>query len=184
MITRILNIVRGIIQDFGESYTQPYTYLSSKIFKLSEENIIAISNVEVNGVVLAPANYTFSAVTNEVTITSTLIANSLIEITATFYSKYSDTAIKNMIPAALSYLATYAHKVFYWNSSVPEFYPTPTQQEEYLIGMVVGIILKPNFTIYKTLNVTLQYPGTMSIEDKIKDVVAKYKKSIGIFFIG
>ena len=179
-ITRIITKTRALVDDLEKTTTESNIYTSSSIFTLGETGNSIVS-VEINGV--ASSDYTFSTTTNKVTITANLTANDTVVIQYKYYSQFSDTEIKGYVEGALTYISLYGIKNFYLESAL-RLYPYPTEKEENLISLITAILIKPNYSRYRTATVSVEYPRNKSKEEKITEAIGYYKHSDshGIFF--
>jgi len=172
-LTKIISKVRALAEDFGSSDYQTFTYTSSAIFKVALNNA-TVTSVSVNGGVSGVA-YTYNSTSQEVTITSTLVAGDVIIVNFT-YNDYSTDEIKEYIRAALVYMSIYSYSSDedYELEDDSEIYPTPSNRESDVISLIAGILIKPNYTEYKTSSLTVKYPRRYSKEEKIKKLIDSF----------
>jgi len=182
-ISRITNKIRGLVDDLSQSTTETFTYSSSSVFTLGETGI-SITSVEINGT--ETSGYSFSTTTNKITISATLATDDVITVKYTFYAQYTNNQIYDYIDAALVYLSTYDINDFRFVDDT-SFHPYPTEKEENLIALITAILIKPNYSQYRTATVNVTYPRTKSKEEKIQDALGYYKHNsgagAGIFFL-
>lgn len=182
-MTNIILKVRDLIGDnLITTGRDVYTFesiVSSKIFTLTESNIVASSIIAYkNGVVWAGTNYSYSATTGKLTVTGTLTAGDSLEITYSYYEKYSSTELQGNIRAAISYLVVEKYKCFIIKP--PDLiFPTPTESEEFLIAVIASILIKGDVISYRTPELTISFERGDSKEKKIKKFVRQYQKSYG-----
>ena len=182
-VTNIISLIRGNIDDNLETKTETHTYTTSKIFTLLQDNTNVLLSTLIDGAVLAVGETaTLNTSTNKVTVVATLVAAQELQFQFNFYSNYSDTQIKAAIQSALSYISINDLKDFYYNSTDVEITPYPSKKFEYLIALIAAIILKPNYTTYKTSTVEIRYPGTKTKEQKIKDTIIDFKFDPSLIF--
>jgi hypothetical protein len=180
----VILVVRDLIGDnLITTGRDCYTYesiTSSKIFTLTEANISASTIlVYKNGVIWANTNYSYSITTGKLTVTGTLTAGDSLEITYSFYQKYSSSELQGFIRAAISYLVVEKYKCF--AVKPPDIiFPTPTQSEIYLIAVITSILIKGDIISYKTPELTINFERGDSKEKKIKKFVRQFKKTYGI----
>lgn len=163
------NKIRNLIKDTLATQIDTFTYTSSKIFILTEVGV-TISSITVNGV--ANTAYTFSTVTNAVTMTGTLVSGDVLIITYTYYN-YTDTELNAYIAAALDFIATYGYQ--YFEVSGTTVIPTPTLAEKSLIATSVYMLIEPEYSEYRLPNVVIRYPRKASKEEKIEQLVHRFK---------
>jgi len=182
MIVDIIQKIRDLIEDnLRTDGIYSDTYSTSKIFKLPDPNIVSSSIVvEKNGSVWADSNYSYSSTTGKLTVTGSLSVGDSLVVTYSYYSKYSDTELRGRIRAAAVYIATEEYRTFTVKDT-EEIFPTPTEKEESLFALVSGILINPNYSSYKTPDLSITFPNNKSKEQKIKEVVNKYKKAYGYF---
>jgi len=171
-------IIRAIIEDFLKKDIEVIEYTTGDtIFILQENNINDILSVSINGVALGSGQWSYSD--GEVTIVdeSGLIGSDDIVSIKYDYTKYSDTELNEYIRAALSYL-NIVDEINYKIDG--DIYPTPDSKTENLICLIVGILIKPNYTTYRLPNLTVSYPVKYDREEKITRLVDKFKYSLGV----
>jgi hypothetical protein len=125
------------------------------------------------------ANYSYSASTGKITVTGTLSAGDDLEVTYSYYTKYSDTELQGYIRAAISYLAIEKYKCFVVKPPSLIF-PTPTESEENIIAVIASILIKGDVVSYKTPEITITFERGDSKEKKIKKMIQMFSKSYGI----
>ena len=96
MIVILRTKIRSLVDDLEKSDFEVFEYITSKIFTLSEENIVNINKVLKNGLELGSADYSYDSTTNKIEITASLSQLDKIEVDYT-YNKYSDTEIDGYI---------------------------------------------------------------------------------------
>jgi hypothetical protein len=182
-MTDIIFKVRDLIGDSlittGRDVFIYESITSSKIFTLTEANVTASTIiVSKNGVVWVGTNYSYSSATGKLTVTGTLVAGDSLEITYSYYAKFSDTELQGRVRAAISYLSVEKYKCFAVKPPALIF-PTPTEREEYLIAVIASILIKGDVISYRTPEISITFSRSDSIEMKIKKYVRHYKKSYG-----
>ena len=172
--------LRDAIEDNYKYTTDSFEYITSKVFTLTEANIDVTSLAcYKNGTLWAAANYSYSATTGKVTVTGTLTAGDVLEFVYNAYAKYSDNELRGYIRAALGYLAIEKYKTFVSRSD-NTIYPTPTENEEYLISFISAVLIKGAISSYKTPEITVNFNDKMSKEDKIRQAIRQFSKTYGI----
>jgi hypothetical protein len=122
------------------------------------------------------ANYSYSA--GIVTVTGNLTAGDSLRFDYSAYSKYSDTELQGYIRSACYYLTAEKYKTFAIRPPTLIF-PTPTEDEEALLAIIACILIKGSIRQYRTPEFTITFGENLSIEQKIKQSVAKFKKAFG-----
>ena len=122
------------------------------------------------------ANYSYSA--GIVTITGNLTAGDSLRFDYQAYSKYSDTELQGYIRSACYYLTAEKYKTFAIKPPTLIF-PTPSEDEEALLAIVACILIKGSIRQYRTPEFTITFGENLSVEQKIKQAVAKFKKAFG-----
>jgi hypothetical protein len=179
-MTNIIVKLRDAIEDNYKYTTDSFEYITSKVFTLTEANIDSTTLVcYKNGVVFAASNYTYASTTGKVTVTGTLVAGDVLEFVYNAYAKYSDTELMGYIRAALGYLAIEKYKTFVSRSD-NTIYPTPTENEEYLISFISSVLIKGAISSYKTPEITINFNDKISKEDKIRQAIRQFSKTYGI----
>lgn len=181
-LSDLVESVRYLIEDFGETDTYVDEYENSNIFTLPEENATAVSDVRVNGV-SSGVSYSYNSSTNKVTITSALSSGDSIEIDYSYYSNYSESEIKKYIRSALLHLSTKNYFDFTVENEI--IYPAPLKKEQNLIAMIASVLIKPDNNSYSLPDIRITVPrGSLSTHDLISKIVAISKKnSHGVFDI-
>jgi hypothetical protein len=179
-MTNTIIKLRDAIEDNYKYILDPFDYVTSKIFTLTEANIDATTLVcEKNGVVYASSNYTYSAVTGKVTVTGTLVAGDVLIFGYNAYQKYSDNELRGYIRSALSYLSIERYKTFVARSDNMIF-PTPTENEGYLISFIASVLIKGSISSYKTPEITINFNDKTSREEKIRQAIRQFSKTYGV----
>lgn len=180
IITKLRNLIADILYTDGRDSFTHESISSSKIYTLTESNVSSSTIIVYkNGVVWAATNYTYSTVTGKLTITGTLAVGDSLEISYSYYEKYSDTELQGFIVAALSYLIVERYKCFITKPPLLIF-PTPTEDEENLIAVVASILIKGDVVSYRTPELTIGFERGDSKEKKIKKLIRQFAKSYGI----
>jgi len=179
----IINNTRDIISDASKYTSDTFEYLTSKVFTLSESNVNYVDAASItcykNGSLYASSNYSFNTVTGKITVTGTITLGDILEFIYYCYEKYSDNEIRGYIRAALIYLSVEKYGVF--SAKVDNIiFPTPSEEEENLIALIASILIKPPLSSYKTPEITINFVEKMSKEEKIKQAVRQFSKTIGI----
>ena len=171
--------IRALCSDFSKSETETFTYSTSSIFTLSEDNIDSITSVEKNGVELGSGDYSFDSDTNKITISATLASGDIIEVIYAF-NKYSNTELNEYMRASLVWLSIYDDSAKDFEIETDDLYPTPSSQEEDIISLISSIIINPEYSEYRLPNIVIKYPRTMSKEQRIEKLILKWTFSKGI----
>ena len=181
-ISDITTFVRQLAEDFSRTQAPGdiFTYTTSAIFTLSEENVIAITDVFRNGTALTTSDWTFDSGTNKITITDSLIADDEILIQYTYY-KYSDTELNGYIRNALVFISVFGSCEEDYELETDAIEPTPDNKTTDLIALIASILINPDWSSYKLPNVTVNYPKTMTKEAKIEELISKFYRSNGVW---
>ena len=124
-------------------------------------------------------NYSYSSTTGKITIVGTLTAGDSFEVDYSYYTKYSDSEIRGFIKSAIYYLAVEKYGTFTVRSDEIMF-PTPTQDEVYLIALITAILIKGDLVSYRTPELTINFERSDSKEKKIHKFIRQYKKTYGV----
>jgi len=180
VIEKLRNLIEDNLINTGRDVFTYESIMSSKIFTLTEANVLDTSIIVYkNGILWANTNYSYSSTTGKITVTGTLAVGDSLEVSYSYYTKYSDSELIGFIKAAISYLSiekygTYAVK------SDNIIFPTPDEQQENLLAIVASILLKGDVTQYRTPEFTVTFEKGESKEKKIKKIVRQFKKSYGV----
>jgi len=156
------------------------TSTSSKIFTLSNSNAVSSSIVVYkNGVLWADSNYSYDSDTGKITVTGTLSAGDTLEVNYSYYEKYSDGEIRGYIRSSFTHLAIEKYRT-YTAKSDNVIFPTPTEQEEYLIALIASILIQGSIRTYRTPEITITFNETDSKETKIKKIIKQFRKTYGV----
>ena len=170
-------IIRGLIEDFEKSDVEPFEYTTGDtIFILNENNIDEVTSVSINGVALESGQWSYAD--GEVTIVeeSGIISSGDIVSIKYKYYKYSESELNAYILSALTYLNVIDEINYKIDGDI---YPTPSSKIENLICLIVGILIKPEYSSYKLPNLTVSYPRTMDRDTKIQRLIDKFFYSLG-----
>jgi len=122
------------------------------------------------------ANYSYSA--GIVTVTGNLTAGDSLRFDYQTYEKYSDNELRGYGRSAVYYLTAEKYKTFAVKPPTLIF-PTPSEEETSLIAIIACILIKGSIRQYRTPEFTITFGENLSVEQKIKQAVAKFKKSFG-----
>jgi hypothetical protein len=180
VIEKLRNLVEDNLITTGRDVFTYESITSSKIFTLTEANVSAATIVVLkNGVVWAATNYSYSATTGKLTVTGALVAGDSLEVDYSYYTKYSDSELRGFIKASISYLAVEKYGTFTVKSDNIIF-PTPTEAEENLLGVVASILIRGDVIHYRTPEITVNFEKSDSKEKKIHKFVTQFKKTYGV----
>ena len=178
MVTKIRQKIRALVSDFSLSGAETFTYATSSIFTIAQDNI-TISEVTVNGDT-SGITYTFSSTTNKVTISSTLSSNDVIEVDYT-YNKYSNSELDEYIRAALVWISIFSpYTDDFEIESGNIIVPTPDNRMCDLVSIIASILINPDYNQYKLPTMNVIYGGRIPKEDKIEKLLAKYNFGLGV----
>lgn len=181
-LSDITTSVRYLINDVAVTVTDYFTYENSSIFTLTESNSIAVTYVYINDSVQSSSSYSFSATTNQVTISSSLTSGDTIKIVYTCYENYSDTEIESYIRNALIQLSVYKYYTF--KEVEEEIFPEPTDDEKNIIALITSILINPENKSYDLPDLKIKVPDDVPTNEKIRKTIASFKKdSHGVFLI-
>lgn len=184
VLNDIIPSVRYLINDNSTSGSDIFTYTTSAIFTLTENNPIAVSGVEINSVEIEDSMWSYDSTYHTVTVISSLSSGDNVRIVYTYYPNYSATEIGNYIRAAIINLSV--SNYYTWSVDTDEeIYPTPNDQEANLIAMVAAILIEPDNKTYRLPDISISVPSTsLSVDAKIRNAIAIMKKNThGVFFM-
>lgn len=180
--------VRSLVEDFGDSDVQVFTYTNSNVWTLRQTNITSITQVLYNGNPLVSGEgYVFNPLNNKITVNGiTFSQGDTIEFDYLF-SKYSDIVILGYMRGALTWLSIndYSTDTYIINSLnyiTPDL-SDPKNKTGDLIAIITSILILPNYMHYRMPNLAINYPEKMTREEKIQDIITRYKRGVGIIDI-
>ena len=183
MLETIRAKIRALVTDNSKTGFQVFTYTTSNIFTIAQENI-TIVKVLLDGE--ETEDYSFDSVTNKITITaSALDTSSVIECDYT-YNKYSDTEIDGYVKSALVFISVYSREDDFnfelegESAGDTEIVPTMDSHTGDLVSLVASILIKPNYSQYNLPNLKVVYPTKMSKEDRIAKLITRFNEGIGL----
>lgn len=183
-MTNIRNKIRYLLGDVSTSGRDIFTYESSSVFTLTESNVITVSAVYKNNTELGDSLWSYDTVTNQVTISATMLAGDTIEMRYTYYPNYSTTELTNYVQATLVHLSVNNYYEFEYDTTDDAIYPSPDAREENLIATVTAILINPDNRTYRLPDITINVPNDLPTQDKIGKTIAIFKKnSHGVFDI-
>ncbi len=178
LIDRLIVQLRAVIVDNTKTGSQTYT-AAGRSFILSQSNIGTILSVTVDGTVLSTSAYTYNENTQEVTINAGSVVNGDAVIISFDYNKYSSTELADYLRSALVYMDVYSYLPHFDISSGDiEIYPMPLKKEQNLIVVIASILIKPDYSEYRTPTINIKYPRTMQKEDRIEQTIKRFKRSV------
>jgi hypothetical protein len=182
----IIEKIRGLIRDNLQSDGQDvFVYDTATNFKLSEPYVDS-STIKVykNGILLTiTSQYTYSSVTNRVTIIAALVKNDNIIITYSYYARYSDTELQKYIKANLIWFTKKRYKKYFYMNASNEVVSldgiNPTDEEGDIIAMITAIDIDPKNIKISTKEFNVSPVENKSRTDQIDDVFANFQRSFG-----
>jgi len=183
LIDRLIVQLRAVIVDNIKTGRQTYT-AAGRSFILSQSNITTISSVTVSGSILSPSLYTYNENSQEVTINVGSVVNGNAVIISFNYNKYSSTELVDYLRSALVYMDVYSYVPHFDISSGDiEIYPYPENKEQNLIIIIASILIKPDYSEYRTPTINVKYPRIMQKEDRIEQTIKRFARS-GVGIVG
>ena len=177
ILENIRTKIYSLVEDFSKRGTELFTYNTSNIFTIAEQNIV-ITKILHNGSVVPTNHYSFDDTTNKITITGeTLISGDVIEIDYT-YNQYTVDEMNGYIRASMNWFSVFGHngKDFEMDEDNDDINPTPSTQEADLIALIASIILKPDYTSYRLPNLTVTYRKEVPKYERIEKLIAKWEQ--------
>lgn len=180
MLTKIIKKIRALIEDRLKNDFDIFEYIDTNIFTLSEENIVTILGVLVNGVDLGTGDYSFNSNTNKITITVTGLAKEdNIEVDYTFY-KYSDTELIDYMRSALTWMSFYGYAESDYEIEDNGIYPTPDNRTTDVVAIIASVLINPDYTKYQLPNsVTILFNKRMTKFQKIDKILNRFAMGVG-----
>jgi hypothetical protein len=184
-MTEIILKIRDLVGDgLITNGNDTFEYISSKVFTLTSPNAdVDTIKVYKNGTLVASSNYTYDSNTAMLSYTGTIVVGNIIQITYSYYTKYSDNELASYLRNALYYLGVVQYKTFTIESG-DLLSPTPSVNEESLIAIVASILMKGNIRSYRTPEISITFGdesgGSLSIDQKIRQLVSQFQKAYGV----
>lgn len=180
-LAKVILTSRAILGDLEKTKLDSFSYdsFTGNIFTLSENNINDIIDVLKNGTSMGSALWSYNNGKVEIEVGSgdALSDGDVAEVEYTHYPQFSDTEITEAIRASLAWISLYNYKTFDLDTDIM---PTPSTRDINLISIIVSILLKPDYTKYKTSSLEINFPGNASKEDRIKFVIYSFISNAGI----
>ena len=181
----IITMIRGFIDDvLRTDGRDSHLYDQDTSFSLGKDFVSASSiSVFQNGVELTlTTDYTYSASTNKVTITATLVKKDEIIITFSYYEKYSDTEITTYLSSCLAQFVVNRYpKYFYMDDGevVSMNNVNPTVEEGNIMAIITSISIDPNNVNIKTKDFTITAEENESKSEQINRVFSQWTRTFG-----
>jgi len=182
----IITMIRGAIEDgLKTNGRDSFIYDQDTSFSVSKDFVSASSiSVFQNGTPLTTtSDWTFNALTNKVTITSTLVKKDGIIITFSYYEKYSDSEITTYLSSCLNKFVVKRYpKYFYLNDSsevVTMDGINPTVEEANIMAIITAISIDPNNVNIKTRDFTITAEENESKSEQISRVFSEWMRDFG-----
>ena len=183
----IITLIRGLIKDIlSTGGRDVFQYDTDTSFKLSEPRVSSSTiNVYQNGTLLPATEWSYNSNTNKVTITCvssgySLTAEDIINITFSFYEKYSDSEITSYISSNLTRFTQKRYsKRFYMNSSdeiVTDNGVNPTRSEGDLIALITAVDIEPQNIDIRTRDFTISATENKSKSELINDIFIQFAR--------
>jgi len=183
----IITLIRGLIKDIlSTGGRDVFQYDTDTSFKLSEPRVSSSTiNVYQNGTLLPATEWSYNSNTNKVTITCvssgySLTAEDIINITFSFYEKYSDSEITSYISSNLTRFTQKRYKKRFYLSSSDEVLTdngeNPTRSEGDLIAIITAIDIDPQNINIKTRDFSLSSAENQSKSEQINYVFNQFAR--------
>jgi hypothetical protein len=192
LVAQVITKTRSLIEDFGESDFQVFTYANSYTWTMREPFINEITSVLINGNELGSgADYSFNPTTNQFRLTGvTMSSTDVLQVSYT-YNMYSDDRIIGYITGALAWLSTMdystrTYRIVQESAGFWEIFPDlsePKDKTGDLIAIITSILILPEYNHYRMPNLAINYPEKECREDKIRNIIQRYKHGVGIVSI-
>jgi hypothetical protein len=180
-INTVTTKVRMLINDALQT-SQPgdiFTYENTRVFTLTEANVVAIVKVYLNDI--ETTAYDYDETTNKVTFEAslTMSIDDVVEIVYTYYANYSDAELASYIQSSIMHLSM--SDIEDWTIEEDNvIYPEPNDREVNLIALVAAILINPQNTSIRLPDISITGAKDLSTMDKVTRLIANYKKNTGI----
>jgi len=168
--------IRQLLGDVSTSISDIFTYGSTKVFTLTENNVIAITSIFINDVEISDSSFSFDSTTNKITLTSTMLSGDIVEVKYTYYPNYSTTEITNYVQCALVHLSVNNYTDFQYDSDDDAIYPTPEVREENIIAIITALLMTPENKSITLPDISIRVPNDLPLNDKIRKSIAMFKR--------
>ena len=182
----ILTSIRGMIGDnLKTNGRDSFIYDQDSSFSLSKDYVSESSiSVYQNGTPLTiTTDWTYSSVTNKVTITASLTKKDGILIPFSYYNKYSDSELLAFLNVCLSKFVVERYpKYFYINDSdevVTKDGVNPTVEEANIMAIITAIDIDPKNIKIKTRDFTISAEENLSKSEQIDRIFSRWLRSFG-----
>lgn len=172
-MTTITSKIRFLVDDNLVTENQYETYSTTAIFDMQDTNVVVISAVYKNDVLMS-TGYSYSSSTNKLTITATLTSGDNIHIVYTCYKKYSDTEIQKFLRGALIWVSVEGYDDFTVdeeNAVISSDDEDPTEAEENLIALIASILIDGGVKSYRTPEISMVFTEDDSKDTRIRKVI-------------
>jgi len=182
---QIITKVRNLLGDILKDEIDIFTYGSSNVFTLTEDNIASIEAVLVNDVELGSGDYSYSSTTNKLAIDGSGVAvtGDTVEVRMSCYRNYSDNEITGAINASMVHISVAGYgnyELLDESGSGIIVSPEPEEKDANLIALIASIVLEPNNLSYKLPDLSVTVPNnsavSQTLESQIKRIIASVKK--------
>lgn len=183
-LTNLESKIRYVLNDVAESVQDIFTYSTSRIFTLEENNPITVSTVHINDVLLPSSDWSYSSskVTIDDTLTSgySLSTGASVKITYTCYKNFSSTEVSSAIRTVLMQLSISNYLDFIVDAS-SNVQPEPTIKEQNLIAIISAYKLRPDVNNLRLPDFSVSKKDVLNFEDFTRKVLAYNDWSGGIW---
>jgi hypothetical protein len=189
LVANMILKIRSLIEDFGETDFQVFSYTNSYTWTLREPFISEITQVTINGNDLTSGqSYVYNSVTNQITLIGVSMSSTdVLQISYT-YNQYSDDRIAAYIRGALTWLSvedysSKTYRIVTESGGIYEIFPDlsePKDKTGDLVCIITAILILPEYNHYRMPNLAINYPEKECREDKIRNIIQRYKHGIGI----
>lgn len=178
MIAKLLTKLRAILQDSSQSTLESFTATASRTFAIAQDNVEEITEITVNGTAIASTVYDYDDSSQTVTIDEGSVAATDVVIIYFDFNKYSDTVLTDYLRSALIFMDVYTYPIsFIISSGDVEIYPIPKVKEQSLIAIIASILVKPNYSEYRTSSILVKIPIKLTKEERIEKLISMFKFS-------
>lgn len=188
-VSSVITVIRGLVKDQllidGKNL---FEYVGDDNFTLSELRIDSTTiQVFVNGELITDSDWSYDSDTNQVNIDfalsgDALVTDDLVNITYSYYKKYTDTEIENYLISSFSYFSQYQYfKMFEIQDGkvVAVNDIDPTTNELYFICMIASILIDPQNISINTTDFKVTSNRNLSDQEQIAKAFAQFKRFVG-----
>ena len=182
----IVTMIRGFIRDnLKTNGRDSFQYDTDTSFQLSQDYVSSATiAVYINGTLkTVSTHYTYNSATNKVTIIASLTKNDDIDISYSYYEKYSDSEILSFIKCNLGRFVEHRYSKYFYIDDSDEIVTLdgfdPTVEEANIIALVTAIDIDPKNITIRTRDFTITPEQNKSKSEQINELFSRWMRTFG-----